>query len=39
MEDDLPVSPLLEFDASGRIRGIRQVSNPHKLTRAFPPAA
>lgn len=29
----------LEFDASGRIRGIRQVSNPHKLTRAFPPAA
>ncbi|PKI90741.1 RNA polymerase subunit sigma-70 [Actinomycetales bacterium SN12] len=30
----------LEFDQVGRIRGIRQVSNPHKLTRAFsqPPA-
>ena len=26
----------LEFDQEGRIRGIRQVSNPHKLTRAFP---
>ncbi|MDT0156233.1 sigma-70 family RNA polymerase sigma factor [Microbacterium sp. ARD32] len=25
----------LELDAQGRIRGIRQVCNPHKLTRAF----
>lgn len=25
----------VEFDGAGRIRGIRQVSNPHKLTRAF----
>lgn len=29
----------LEFDQSGMIRGIRQVSNPRKLTRAFPPTA
>jgi len=29
----------LEFDQDGRIRGIRQVCNPHKLTRAFPQAA
>lgn len=27
----------LEFDQDGRICGIRQVSNPHKLTRAFAP--
>lgn len=26
----------LEFDRNGRIRGIRQVCNPHKLTHAFP---
>ena len=25
----------LEFDEQGRIRGIRQVCNPHKLTRAL----